>query len=39
MIRFPRRDRFRGLQIRLGDLIDAESAVLAARPAALRQAA
>ncbi len=39
MIRFPGRDRFRGLQIRLGDLIDAESAVLAARPTPLRLAA
>ena len=39
MIRFPHRDRFRALQIRLGHLIDAESAVLAARPAPLRQAA
>jgi 2-polyprenyl-6-methoxyphenol hydroxylase-like FAD-dependent oxidoreductase len=39
MIRFPGRDRFRALQIRLGDLIDAESAILAARPGPLRQAA
>jgi 2-polyprenyl-6-methoxyphenol hydroxylase-like FAD-dependent oxidoreductase len=39
MIRFPHRDRFRALQIRLGHLIDAESAVLAARPPPLRQAA
>ena len=39
MIRFPGRDHFRGLQIRLADLIDAESAVLAARPTPLRLAA
>ena len=39
MIRFPGRDGFRGLQMRLGDLIDAESAVLAARPTPLRLAA
>jgi 2-polyprenyl-6-methoxyphenol hydroxylase-like FAD-dependent oxidoreductase len=39
MIRYPHRDRFRDLQIRLGDLIDAESAVLAARPGALCHAA
>jgi 2-polyprenyl-6-methoxyphenol hydroxylase-like FAD-dependent oxidoreductase len=39
MIRFPGRDRFRALQIRLGELIDAEAAILAARPDSLRQAA
>jgi 2-polyprenyl-6-methoxyphenol hydroxylase-like FAD-dependent oxidoreductase len=39
MIRYPHRDRFRDLQIRLGDLIEAESAVLAARPGALCHAA
>jgi flavin-dependent dehydrogenase len=39
MIRFPGRDRFRALQTHLGDLIDAESAILAARPEPLRQAA
>lgn len=39
MVRFPGRDRFRALQIRLGELIDNEAAVLAARPGPLRQAA
>ena len=39
MVRFPGPPRFRVLQKRLGDLIDAESLLLASRPGALHRAA
>jgi 2-polyprenyl-6-methoxyphenol hydroxylase-like FAD-dependent oxidoreductase len=39
MVRFPGPERFRALQRRLGELIEAEAALLAGRPDRLRQAA
>ena len=39
MIRYPGRDRFRALQRHLGQLVDAEAALLARRAAPVRQAA
>lgn len=39
MTRYPGRERFRGLQRRLGELVDAEAAALARRGAPRRQAA